>query len=599
MSQTQAITEHVTWFEDTCSVYVVTHGDGSLLLDCGTVLQSSNLAAAQLPPPELVLLTHFHRDQCGGGSYWQQQGAELTIPFAERRFLEETDLLKAAYDIYDNYTAYFPGRGPMHDMVAARYAHDYSRIDWHDLTFEVVPLPGHTFGSVGYLFEVDGQRLLACGDLMSGPGRLYEYFWAQWRYMDFQGHVHLLESLRRIADLGIDLILPGHGRPFAPTGEAIGRLQRPLEELYELFFDRPYKYYQPKFRELTPHVFEVNTTANTYIVCDDLGHALLIDCGYADNAPIAANPHRFIDNFTPYLETELGIHTVDWFLPSHYHDDHLAGLPALQIRYATRLAASPELKDILENPQNYDMPCAVPHGVKVDRVIQRDEPFHWRGIDFWMEQQPGQTWYHHLIRFEVDNHRFLCIGDNVSGLCFQERRDFIHSFIPKNRTPVSSYPDMPRQILDYQPDIILTGHGGAVPFERDQVERWQTWMGRWQSLLTDIIDQPHPNYGMDPHWVEFYPYKVRIRPGDTIIFTVRITNHDADQREGILRFRSVDGVLIEPEDACVQVQANSRAHYKVKVRFPHRFATHALPVVVDVTWNGQHLGPIAEAVAYW
>jgi len=33
--------------------------------------------------------------------------------------------------------------------------------------------------------------------------------------------------------------------------------------------------------------------------------------------------------------------------------------------------------------------------------------------------------------------------------------------------------------------------------------------------------------------------------------------------------------------------------------FPKRFDTHTLPIVADVTWNGQPLGEIAEAVAYW
>ena len=83
------------------------------------------------------------------------------------------------------------------------------------------------------------------------------------------------------------------------------------------------------------------------------GHALFIDCGYTSNAPISANPHRYIDHLSPYLETELGIHTVEWFLPTHYHDDHLAGYPMLQARYGTRVVSSPELKDLLEHPENY------------------------------------------------------------------------------------------------------------------------------------------------------------------------------------------------------------------------------------------------------
>jgi len=35
------------------------------------------------------------------------------------------------------------------------------------------------------------------------------------------------------------------------------------------------------------------------------------------------------------------------------------------------------------------------------------------------------------------------------------------------------------------------------------------------------------------------------------------------------------------------------------VSFPAVFSTHSLPALADVTWNGRHLGEIAEAIAYW
>jgi hypothetical protein len=38
-----------------------------------------------------------------------------------------------------------------------------------------------------------------------------------------------------------------------------------------------------------------NTVATTYLVRDDGGHAVCIDCGYASTFPINCNPHRYID----------------------------------------------------------------------------------------------------------------------------------------------------------------------------------------------------------------------------------------------------------------------------------------------------------------
>ena len=593
------ITDHCAWLEGTCSTYIVHSHGRSLLIDCGMWTAAELEDKIGSAAVEQVWLTHFHSDQCGAAGTWSGAGCRLVFPFAEKRYFEEAQLLKAAYDIYDNYTSYFPGRGPVEDL-RGDYACDYEQLQWQGLSAEIVPLPGHTFGSTGYLLEVDGQRLLACGDLLCAPGKLRDYYWAQWRYMDFQGHINLLESLQRVRQLEVDWLLPGHGAPFRARDQDLEKLQAALEELYELFHGRAYQAYRPQFRRLSDHVHEVsNSSANTYIVDDGAGHGLLIDCGYTSNAPIGANPHRFIDHLTPYLQPELGLDRVEWFLPSHYHDDHLAGLPRLQARYGTQVACSPELTDLLQHPERYDMPCAVPHATRVDQLVPRHGVFHWRGIDFKIEQFPGQTLYHHLIGFAVDGVKYLSIGDNISGVSLTQGRQLVHSFIPKNRTPVSSYREMPRQIAERAPDVLLTGHKGALPCREDQVAGWQAWMDRWAELFEGIIDQPSADMGMDPHWVEFYPYKVRVRPGDEVSFEVRVTNHEAVPGQCQLHFLGTAGLELEPGQAELEVEPGAVGSCQIRASIPAVLASHSLTVVADVTWNGRRLGPIAEGVAYW
>ncbi|MEE2752711.1 MAG: MBL fold metallo-hydrolase [Candidatus Latescibacterota bacterium] len=568
------------------------------MIDCGQLGPKEVSDQIGLDVGERLLLTHFHRDQCGAASTWVECGGSVSIPFSERRFFEEGDILRASYDIYDNYTAYFPTFSSLDD-VRSEPITDYDSVSWRGLSFQAIPLPGHTFGSTGYLFELDGERVLAVGDVMAAPGKLHEYYSSQWTYMSFQGHVNLLESLDAIQRLEVDWILPGHGVPFEATDDAFTELSSRLVELYELYYAKPYRPFRPEFKQLSQHVYEVNSAAHTYIVKDDEGHGLLIDCGYVSNARIGANPHRFIDRLTPWLEENTEVTDVEWFLPSHYHDDHLAGLPTLQIKYGTRIASSPEVKDIIEHPERYEMPCLVPHGTKVDRVIERDEVFQWRGIDFRMEQFPGQTWYHHLITFEVDGKRYLSIGDNISGMCFREKRDFIHSFIPKNRTQVSTYSDMPRQIVERNPDVILTGHGGGVDADPYKIAKWQVWMDRWTELFTDIIDQPHPNLGMDPHWVEFYPFKIRANPGDEVKFEVRVRNHEDEARTGSILFRGPDGVSLSPKSIEIEMRAEQDATFQLIATMPLETRVHSWTVAADVTWNGKHLGEISEGIVYW
>ncbi len=592
------INEHLTHHAGSCSTYTVTQDGAALTIDCGALAPAA-IDEATGAQQERLLLTHFHRDQCNAAAQWVDAGVDVVIPFSEKRFFEEADILRASYDTYDNYTAWYPGFSSLQDITGT-HAIDYDKILWRGVELEVVPLPGHTFGQSGYLFELDGKRYLACGDLMSAPGRIHEYHRVQWAYMSFQGHVNLLESLQTVRDLAPDMILPGHGEPFPYTHAAIDCLIDALAELFELFHGRPYQPYHAAFRQLSEHVFEVtNSSANTYIVRDDEGHGLFIDCGYTSGAPISANPHRFIDHLLPRLEAETGITDVEWFLPSHYHDDHLAGLPTLQVKYGTRLACSPELQDLLEHPERYDMPCTVPHATTVDHVIRRDDLFAWRGFEFRMEQFPGQTWYHHLISFEADGRRYLSIGDNISGISFREHRDFVHSFIPKNRTPVSSYADMPRQIVERRPDMLLTGHGGAVDCDADQIAGWQQWMDRWTELFEGIIDRPHANYGMDPQWVEFYPYKTRVHPGDELQYEVRVRNHDTEQKSGTLLLHASAGVRLSTERIDISVEAGETMAFAVTAIFPESRQSHSWTVVADVTWDGVAHGEIAEAIAWW
>ena len=589
----ERITEHLHYVEDTCSIYVV-RTDRDCLIDCGTDSVRSDW------PVDCVLLTHYHRDQCASAAAWQRRGARIFIPFCERRYFEEADLLRASYDVFDNYAMYYPGFTSVEDIKPDGYARDYEPIDWQGLRFDVVPLPGHTFGSVGYRFELDEQKFLAAGDLLKSPRQLWEYYSSQWNYMDFTGHVHLLESLKHVASMEIDVILPGHGQPFPFDAGELNALRAKLERLYEMFYDRPYTYFMPKFRAITPHVFEVtNSSARTYVIKDDEGHAMFVDCGYMDTAPIQRNPHRFIDHLTEHLKPQLNIEQVEWFVCSHYHDDHLAGFPCLRAQYGTKQVAAPELVDILTHPERFDMPCLLPEGVPVDLVVSRDEPFQWRdSVTLFIDQQPGQTLYNQVLRFDAFGRRFMSIGDNISALSFEENRNYIYSFIPKNRAPLSSYGEMPDELLDDWPDFVLTGHGGAIPSD-ERIEQWRDWMNEWQADWMRLMGQPHPDMGMDPRWIEFCPYKVRVAPNESVTLQVKITNYHDTPSHCALQFRSLDGVTIAPVTTERNIPPRALASVDVTVTVPGSFRTHSLPVVADVTWNGRRLGPIAEAILYW
>ena len=74
----------------------------------------------------------------------------------------------------------------------------------YGLDARVVHLPGHSSGSIGVLTD-DGD--LFCGDLLvnvMGPSLHY--------YTDDLAQAN--ESIRKLSDLGVETVYPGHGKPF-------------------------------------------------------------------------------------------------------------------------------------------------------------------------------------------------------------------------------------------------------------------------------------------------------------------------------------------------------------------------------------------------
>jgi len=138
---------------------------------------------------ELVLNTHAHIDHCGGNRTFGN--AEV--------LLHELDAEAASSGSYYGTASLFGTGG---ECKPGRLLKDGARVDLGGEVLEVIHTPGHTPGSIclylrerGALFS--GDTLFAGGsfgrtDLPGGDMR------------------QLVESLRRIAELDIEVLYPGH-----------------------------------------------------------------------------------------------------------------------------------------------------------------------------------------------------------------------------------------------------------------------------------------------------------------------------------------------------------------------------------------------------
>lgn len=163
---------------------------------------------------ELILSTHGHYDHTGGnGEMVAASGAKLWIHEADARFAEEPDY---QFDTYFTIRHTLCGRA---DRLAAARAmftanvgqptkvdhklKDDEMIDLgKGLRLRVIPVPGHTPGSVGYAWESEG--LVLAGDAVMGlsphPGGLPLIYHPS----DYK------RSLQRLQELDIAVLGIGH-----------------------------------------------------------------------------------------------------------------------------------------------------------------------------------------------------------------------------------------------------------------------------------------------------------------------------------------------------------------------------------------------------
>ena len=155
-------------------VYAITTSAGIVLIDAGyadqleTVLLPG-LKAVGLDPNNVryILLGHGHGDHFGGSAYFQDKGARVVLSAAD------WDLLEAPpAPARGGAPAPAGPRPPKRDVVAT----EGQAITVGDVSFTPVAIPGHTPGSMGYIFPVkDGSRTHMAG-LFGGsiliPGRI-------------------------------------------------------------------------------------------------------------------------------------------------------------------------------------------------------------------------------------------------------------------------------------------------------------------------------------------------------------------------------------------------------------------------------------------
>ena len=110
-------------------------------------------------------------------------------------------------------------------------------------------------------------------------------------------------------------------------------------------------------------------------------------------------------------EREHGVDRIEAVIPTHYHDDHVAGLTCCARSRALRSGrprTSPRFSSIRTAST---CPASGTSRSRSTACSRSSEPFTWHEYELTLHALPGHTLYAAAIEFQVDGKRVLAIGD--------------------------------------------------------------------------------------------------------------------------------------------------------------------------------------------
>ena len=200
--------------EADCHVYVVTTEDGLVMIDAGTGLSLDQIESHLngygfvMSDIRYVLLTHLHADHSGGAAGIRAaSGAKVAVIDRAAPYLEAGD--EAVIDLpAARENGYYPQDYKWRSCPVDIGLRDGEVLEIGSCRYTVIETPGHSQLDTCYWMHRPGRPpVLFAGDTVFYNGRI-----SMLNTSDFNMR-QLSSSMARLADLEIDLLASGHGRP--------------------------------------------------------------------------------------------------------------------------------------------------------------------------------------------------------------------------------------------------------------------------------------------------------------------------------------------------------------------------------------------------
>lgn len=590
------------WYRDTCNVFLWAAGERGLLIDFGSGGVLDVLDQTGVREIVAIAHTHHHRDQCGGDDRAVALDIPVWVPARERALFESTEAFWRLRRTYDSYDASSLGFTRATSIPVARTLDDHQRSDWAGGTLEILPTPGHTKGSISLLAEIDGAPVAFTGDLIAGHGRVPTLHDLQWQYGMPDAVGAALHSVTNLARRGPRRLLPSHGAPMDDGPGALRALEANLRRLAgllgeirrnRLWTTWPSSVDQP-LTQVLPHLWvNSHSVANTYALVDDDGGALILDYGFPSWDHFFAD-QRFVAHTLYDFQAGAGVQRVHATIPSHYHDDHLAGVPWLQREHGAQAWIHDSFAEIVATPERFDLPCLLPEPIRVDRVLADGDVVEHAGARLETFHMPGHTMFALGLAGVLDGVRVAYTGDNLLAGALSPLR--AAAPIYRNVMRLDSIRVGVERLIEHAPEMLLTGHTGALAVTRRDLDEFVAWARDLELVVGRLAPVPGlEDEALDPYVARFDPYRANAVAGDRVEATVIVRNHGPLAREAVVRVRVPDDWAAEPAEVRTEIRgggATWSTHVAITVPQTARPGRHVL--TVDVWLGGEPRGELAE-----
>ena len=594
-------------FRDSCNVYALEGPEGMLILDAGTGRWLEHLDA--LPQrPAALLCTHYFRDHSAGACAAAKSGIPIYAPEGERAIFADPVQhfrQRETYIVYDNLWDLF---APIEATPLAGVLRDYERTTLAGIEIEVIPLPGVTLTQSGIGVTLsDGRRAVFCAEAIHSPGRMARIAPLQYNYNDLNGAVQAHYSARMLRDWRPDALLPSLGEPILSEPDAALALLQ--ENLRHLAAVRPGLTGQldaldsEPLQKVTDHVWlDRHSVANTWYLISESGKALAIDYGYrSTTCAWSGYPkperRRALLHGLDGLKKQFGIERVDVALVSHFHDDHVCGIPVLQRLHGTQCWAAENFAALLEHPEAHCFPCNWPVAARIDRRLALGQEFTWEEYTFRLHPMNGHTRFAALIGFEADGRRFAHTGDQyffTNGVERFETNGRAQNHVYRNGARLDGYAESGAWMLDWRPEIVLQGHQPAMFTDAAFFGHIAAWTQDYAETHRRImpLGDMDVHFDMDSWGGWIWPYRTHLPSIQPITVTATVRNpfpHPA-----ALQLRLVGPA--EWQGSAETVEADARAEISCTLTLLPSGPCRRQPIAVEVSSEERLFGQVAEAL---